>query len=288
MTVHRLPVPRGTGAALPGVRTHTATVPDRAAGVPTPVRISYGDDESQLGELHLPAGTDPVPVVVVVHGGYWRAVYGFDLGTPLAADLANHGVAAWNVEYRRVGGGGGWPATFTDVAAAVDALAGPVQVAAGGRLDLADVRAVGHSAGGHLAVWAAGRPLLPAGAPGADPVVRLTRVVSQAGVLDLVTASAEGLSDGACDELLDGPAGARPERYALAAPLARLPIGLAVTCVHGDADVDVPISQSEGYVSAAAAAGDPATLLRLPGVDHLALIDPSTGAWAACREALLS
>lgn len=287
MTVRRRPVPLGAGAPLPAVRTHTATTPDRAEGVPTPLRISYGGDGSQLGELHLPAGTDPVPVVVVVHGGYWRAVYGFDLGTPLAADLANHGVAAWNVEYRRVGGGGGWPATFTDVAAAVDALAGPVQEAAGGRLDLADVRAVGHSAGGHLAVWAAGRPLLPAGAPGADPVVRLTRVVSQAGVLDLVTASAEGLSDGASDELLDGSAGARPERYALAAPLARLPIGLAVTCVHGDADVDVPISQSETYVSAATAAGDPATLLRLPGVDHLALIDPSARAWAACREALL-
>ena len=287
MTVRRRPVPLGAGAPLPAVRTHTATTADRAEGVPTPLRISYGGDESQLGELHLPAGTDPVPVVVVVHGGYWRAVYGFDLGTPLAADLANHGVAAWNVEYRRVGGGGGWPATFTDVAAAVDALAGPVQEAAGGRLDLADVRAVGHSAGGHLAVWAAGRPLLPAGAPGAGPVVELTRVVSQAGVLDLVTASAEGLSDGASDELLDGSAGARPERYALAAPLARLPIGLAVTCVHGDADVDVPISQSEVYVSAATAAGDPATLLRLPGVDHLALIDPSARAWAACREALL-
>lgn len=288
MTVRRPPVPLGAGAALPAVRSPTAATPDRAEGVPTPLRISYGGNESQLGELHLPAGTDPVSVVVVVHGGYWRAVHGFDLGTPLAADLANHGVAAWNVEYRRVGDGGGWPATFTDVAAAVDALAGPVQAAAGGRLDLTDVRAVGHSAGGHLAVWAAGRPLLPTGAPGADPVVRLTRVVSQAGVLDLVTASVQGLSDGASDELLDGPAGAQPERYALAAPLARLPIGLAVTCVHGDADVDVPISQSEAYVSAATAAGDPATLRRLPGVDHFALIDPSTGAWAVCREALLS
>lgn len=288
MTVLRRSVPPVASGAVPiADDTPVAATPDRAAGVPRPLRISYGGDESQLGELHLPAGTDLAPVVVVVHGGYWRAVYGFELGTPLAADLANHGVAAWNVEYRRVGDGGGWPATFTDVAAAVDALAGPVQEAAGGRLDLADVRAVGHSAGGHLAVWAAGRPRLPAGAPGAGPVVELTRVVSQAGVLDLVTASAEGLSDGASDELLDGSAGAQPERYALAAPLARLPIGIPVTCVHGDADVDVPISQSEAYVSAATAAGDPATLVRLPGVDHLALIDPCTGAWAACREALL-
>ncbi|UZJ26630.1 S9 family peptidase [Rhodococcus antarcticus] len=251
------------------------------------MKITYGADPSQLGELHLPAGTGPVPVVVVVHGGYWRAAYGYDLGTPLAADLANRGVAAWNIEYRRVGDGGGWPATFLDVAAAVDALAGAVQDAAGGRLDLNDVRAVGHSAGGHLAVWAAGRPSLPAGAPGAGPAVRLTRVVSQAGVLDLVGASELGLGGGASDELLGGPSAAQPERYALASPLARLPIGRPVTCVHGDADVTVPISQSETYVAAATATGDPAVLVTLPGVDHFALIDVSTTAWAACRDALL-
>ena len=289
MTVRRRSVLLGTaGAVLLAACTSTAATPDRAEGVPEPVRITYGNDPSQLGELHLPAGAGPVPVVVVVHGGYWRAAYGYDLGTPLAVDLANHGVAAWNIEYRRVGDGGGWPATFTDVAAAVDALAGSVQQAAGGRLDLTDVRAVGHSAGGHLAVWAAGRPRLPAGAPGADPAVRLTRVVSQAGVLDLVGASAQGLGGGASDELLDGPPGARPERYALGSPLARLPIGLPVTCVHGDADVTVPISQSETYVGAATAAGDPATLVRLRGVDHFALIDPSTAAWAACRAAVLA
>jgi acetyl esterase/lipase len=267
--------------------TPSALEPPRAEGVPEPVKITYGADPSQLGELHLPAGTGPVPVVVVVHGGYWRAAYGYDLGTPLAADLANRGVAAWNIEYRRVGDGGGWPATFLDVAAAVDALAGAVQDAAGGRLDLTDVRAVGHSAGGHLAVWAAGRPSLPAGAPGAGPAVRLTRVVSQAGVLDLVGASELGLGGGASDELLGGPSAAQPERYALASPLARLPIGRPVTCVHGDADVTVPISQSETYVAAATATGDPAVLVTLPGVDHFALIDVSTTAWAACRDALL-
>jgi acetyl esterase/lipase len=274
--------------ATPSTATPAAQEPPRAEGVPAPVKITYGDDPSQLGELHLPAGTGPVPVVVVVHGGYWRAAYGYDLGTPLAADLADRGVAAWNIEYRRVGDGGGWPATFTDVAAAVDALAGSVQQATGGRLDLTDVRAVGHSAGGHLAVWAAGRPELPAWAPGAGPAVRFTRVVSQAGVLDLVGASQQGLGGGASDELLDGPSAARPERYALASPLARLPIGVPVTCVHGDADVTVPISQSRTYVAAATAAGDPAVLVTLSGVDHFALIDPSTTAWAACRDALLA
>lgn len=282
----------GAGAALLAACTPVADVPARAEGVPDLVRIPYGDDESQVGELHLPAGldaaTDPVPVVVVVHGGYWRAQFGLDLGTPLAADLANRGVAAWNVEYRRVGDGGGWPATFDDVATAVDALAGVVQERAGGRLDLARVRAVGHSAGGHLAVWAAARGLLPAGAPGADPAVRLRGVVSQAGVLDLVGGYGEGLGGGAVSELLAVSPEQDPRRYALSSPLALLPLGVPVTCVHGDADVTVPPSQSETYVAAATGAGDRATLVRLPGADHFALIDPTSPAWATCRDVLLA
>lgn len=252
------------------------------------VRITYGDEQSQLGELYLPDGTHQVPVVVVVHGGFWRSRYGYGLGAPLAADLAAHGVAAWNIEYRRVGNGGGWPETFLDVAAAVDALVSVVQDRAGGRLDLDDVRGLGHSAGGHLAVWAAGRHRLPVGAPGADPRVRLSRVVSQAGVLDLVGASAHRLGDGACEALLDGSAEHQPRRYAVASPLALLPLGVPVTCVHGDADVNVPLSQSETYTAAATAAGDPARLHRLAGVDHFALIDPATPAWATCRDAVLA
>src|SRR6476620_1780926 len=119
----------------------------------------------------MPAGS-PRGVVVVVHGGFWRHAYDLSLGRPLAADLAATGLAAWNIEYRRVGGGGGWPTTFDDVAAAVDALAGPVQEAAGG----------------HLVAWLAARPGLPPGAPGGHPQVRLRGAVSQAGVLDLVDA----------------------------------------------------------------------------------------------------
>ncbi|MEO6880960.1 MAG: prolyl oligopeptidase family serine peptidase [Mycobacteriaceae bacterium] len=252
------------------------------------MRITYGGERSQLGELYLPDGTHRVPVVVVVHGGFWRRRYGNELGAPLAADLAARGVAAWNIEYRRVGNGGGWPETFLDVAAAVDALASVVQDRAGGRLDLDDVRGLGHSAGGQLAVWAAGRPLLPCGTPGADPVVRLSRVVSQAGVLDLVGASDQQLGDGACEALLGGPAEHQPQRYAAASPLALLPLGVPVVCVHGDADANVPISQSETYTAAATASGDPARLHRLAGVDHFALIDPTTPAWVTCRDAVLS
>ncbi len=252
------------------------------------VRIDYGAGRDQLGELTLPAGGEPVPVVVVVHGGFWRAQRGLELGRPLAADLAARGVAAWNVEYGRTGpdGTGGWPTTLTDVAAAVDALAGPVAAAAPGRLDLDRVSAVGHSAGGHLVAWAASRHLLPAGAPGADPAVRLSRVVCQAGVLDLVAADHEGLGDGATAALLGGASAEVPERYSLASPLALLPTGVPVTCVHGDADENVPLSQSRAYVAAAVAAGDDATLDVVPGADHFTLIDPASDAWARARSAL--
>src|ERR1700677_1310495 len=118
----------------------------------------YGAEPEQFGELWLPAAP-ATGTVVVVHGGFWRARYDLSLGRPLAADLAARGYAAWNLEYRRSGGGGGWPTTFEDVAAGIDLLAAlPVETSR--------VVAVGHSAGGHLGVWAAGRAGLPAGAPG--------------------------------------------------------------------------------------------------------------------------
>jgi acetyl esterase/lipase len=247
-------------------------------GVPT--SIPYAGGAHRFGELTLPAGVVR-GVVVVVHGGFWRHAYDLSLGRPLAADLAASGLAAWNVEYRRVGGGGGWPATFDDVAGATDALAGPVQDAADGRLPLDRVVALGHSAGGHLAAWLAARPGLPPGAPGASPVVRLRGAVSQAGVLDLVDAAERGVGRGAVVDLLGGPPSAVPDRYALASPIARIPIGVPVVAVHGTADANVPLRQTERF---AAASGDRAVVLS--GVDHFAVIDPTTSAWAACRTAV--
>lgn len=253
-----------------------------------PKRIAYGSHGSQWGELYLPRGAGALPVVAIVHGGFWRERYTADLGTPLALDLvANHPVAAWNIEYRRVGGGGGFPATLEDVAAAIDALAGPAQEAAGGRLDLARVVAVGHSAGGHLVGWLAARHRLPAGAPGAKPRVRLRGAVPQAGVLDLADGAAQGLGAGAVDAFLGAKAESVPQRIAVASPIALLPASVMVICVHGEADDTVPIRQSERYVSAARAAGDPARLVRLPGAGHFEVIDPADAAWRACKQAAL-
>lgn len=268
-----------------------ASLPARAmAALPPPPakRIAYGAHESQWGELYLPRGQGKIPVAVIVHGGFWRQRYGADLGTKLAMDLVtDHAVAAWNIEYRRVGGGGGYPATLEDVAAAVDALAGPIQETAGGRLDLARVAAVGHSAGGHLVGWLAARHRLPATAPGANPRVRLKGAVPQAGVLDLADGSAQGLGAGAVDAFIGGKPAAVAERYAIASPIALLPAGVPVICVHGAADDTVPIRQSERYVAAARAAGDPARLVRLPGTGHFEVIDPADPAWRACKDAVL-
>jgi acetyl esterase/lipase len=248
--------------------------------------IAYGSDPSQRGDLHLPDRDGPLPVVIVVHGGFWRSKYGYALGTPLAEDLIGHGVAAWNIEYRRVGGGGGWPETLLDVAAAVDALADPgvLEVA---DLDLGRVSVLGHSAGGQLACWIAARTKLPVGAPGADPAVMVGGAVSQAGVVDLVDGAALDLGDAAVAGFLGGVPADVPSRYATASPYELLPLGVPVTLVHGLDDVVVPVRQSDRYAAAATALGDDVQLIRLPGVDHMGVIDTTSAAWAHCRDAAL-
>lgn len=235
------------------------------------MRFTYGPHPSQYAELTLPAGAAPAPVVVVIHGGYWRSSYGAELGRPLAADLVGRGFAALNVEYRRVGDGGGWPQTGQDVAAALDALA---ERPAG--LDLGRVVALGHSAGGQLAGWLAARR---------GGTVSLAGAVLQAGVLDLVRGSADGLGGGAVDAYLGGSPAHTPEAYAAASPVDLLPLGVPTVCVHGTADTLVPIDQSEGFVAAASKAGDTTTLHTFDG-DHFDPITVGTPAWDLCVSGL--
>ncbi|MFJ6002127.1 alpha/beta hydrolase [Arthrobacter sp. NPDC092385] len=245
----------------------------------TPQRYRYGGDPSQFADLYLPSGDSAARgAVVIIHGGYWRSTYGAELGEPLAQDLAARGWACWNLEYRRAGDGGGWPATFDDVAAGIDHLGAAAQEHG---LDLRSTTALGHSAGGHLAVWAAGRAKLPPGTPGAGiPAVPLTAVVSQAGVLNLREARELGLSDGAVENLLGVPEAEDPERYRLADPMSSIPLEVPVHAVHGTTDTTVPLSQSESYVEAATAAGATAELVLVPG-DHFAVITPGSEAWEA-------
>jgi pimeloyl-ACP methyl ester carboxylesterase len=196
--------------------------------------------------------------------------------TPLAIDLAARGIAAWNVEYRRVGQeGGAWPGTLEDVAAAADLLAGIDDV------DTTRIATCGHSAGGHLALWLAGRHRIQPGMPGAGPLVRPVAAVAQAGVCDLEQAWRDGLGRGAVEGLLGSFADV-PERYAAASPVALGPLGVPQLLVHGDADAVVPVAQSREY-----AARDPdAELVELRGVGHFEVIEPASTAWVAVLDRL--
>ncbi len=245
----------------------------------------YGPDRSQRADLHLPAGSGPHPVMVLIHGGSWTARYGRIVMRGLVADLVRRGWAAWNIEYRRLGNGGGWPATFADVAAAIDYL--PRLQAP---LDLERVSLVGHSAGGHLALWAAGRERLPAGAPGSledASHVRLERVIAQAGVCDLAGAYRRW-HGGAAGALMGGSPEERPERYAAGDPMCLLPLRTPALLVHGTLDQTVSVELSRSYERAARAAGADVELVEIPGVAgrHRAHIDPRGQAWAAVSSRL--
>lgn len=167
----------------------------------------------------------------------------------LCRDLAARGWTAWNLEYRRLGEGGGWPATFEDVEAGIRAIGGPAV-------------AIGHSAGGHLALWAAARGLV-------------TRAAAQAGVADLAEAARLGLSGGVVSELVP------PDRYPDASPAEMLPLGVPHLLVHGEEDDVVPVSMSRAYYARAFAAGDEVGLVTLPGVGHYEHLDPASEAWRA-------
>jgi acetyl esterase/lipase len=256
-----------------------------------PIRLAYGPEQLQFGDLYVPNRPGSHPVVILIHGGYWRARYGLDLMNDLAEDLARRGYAAWNIEYRRVGNpGGGWPGTFLDVALATDYLR---KLASTYKLDLTKVVPIGHSAGGHLAFWLAARPRIPffvqnsplAGSqlPGENEEtttpLALAGTISLAGVVDLEMAWRLHLSNDAVVELLGGTIDSVPERYTVASPAAMLPLGVPQVLIHGTSDDSVPLQVSQVYANAARSVNDPITYLELDGVDHFDVIDPHSQAW---------
>ncbi|MGW7262698.1 alpha/beta hydrolase family protein [Streptomyces sp. NPDC054842] len=268
--------------------SHPAVDPDSTA--------AYGGHPDQVIDFYAPRGpgaTVPAPVVVVLHGGAWRTAFDRRHVTPLAGFLARRGFAVANVEYRRgsaipAQGGTGpvagrWPDTFDDVAAALDALPGLVRQA----LPQADPRRVvvtGHSAGGHLALWASARHLLPADAPWyLDRPAPLRGVVALAPIADFGVAEKLDVCSGATSQLLGG-AGKFAERRAYADPALLLPTGIATTLVQGRADLVVPQAVAEAYADAAAKAGEVVGLTLLDGVGHFPLIDPAADACAVVAE----
>jgi acetyl esterase/lipase len=247
--------------------------------------VSYGQSRSQRADLYLPSGLGPHPVIVLIHGGSWTARYGRIVMRGLAGDLVRRGWAVWNIEYRRVGGGGGWPATFADVASAIDRLP-----ELGAPLDLDSVTVIGHSAGGHLALWAAGRERLVHGAPGyidGEPRVRLKCVIAQAGVCDLAGAYRRW-HGGAAQALMGGPPEDFPERYAAGDPMQLLPLSIPALLIHGTLDETVSVELARSYQRAALAAGGVVELIEIPGEAgrHRAHIDPRGQAWAAVTSRL--
>ncbi|WP_424806967.1 alpha/beta hydrolase family protein [Rhodococcus sp. 27YEA15] len=250
------------------------------------MRIAYGDSPDNYGILHLPDGPGPHPVVVMIHGGGWQQDHDLTYFEPLARSLADEGVAVWNIEYRRVGGAGGWPTTPADANDATEALSTVVRDAAPGYLDLDRVHLAGHSAGGHLAAWVSGRHRLPPESPGQQPRIRARSATIMAGVFDLPLAATAG-NDKFVRNLLGGFPREFPDRYRIASPIDNLPIGLPVTAIHGDADRTVDPVQSRNYVNAAKAAGDSAQLRILDGVGHGDFGRVDSPAWATAKQVIL-
>lgn len=258
---------------------------DQLPKPPADRRIAYGEDSLEFGELRLPKGRGPFPVAIVIHGGCWRAEYDYRHATPLAAALTAHGIATWTIEYRRIGDpGGGWPGTFEDVARAADHLR---DLAPAHHLDLSRVVAIGHSAGGQLALWAAARRTLPVGAPGASPeALPLRGVIGLAAVGDLRD-YAHGASwcMKSAPLLMGGTADSLPERYAVADPTELLPLGVPVRLIHGTLDRIVPIEQGRTFVERAKAKGDDVRLVELPDAAHFDAVAPQGKAFDAILQA---
>ena len=254
-------------------------------------RVAYGDDSSPYGELRVPPGPGPHPGVVLIHGGCFKAAYATarDLA-PMGDALKDQGIATWNIEYRRVGQpGGAWPGTYLDVGRAVDHLR---VLAREHALDLNRVVLVGHSAGGHLAMWATARARLPVGSAlhVADPLP-VRGVMNLAGPLDL-TANIAGYQalcrDTVITALLGGTPAAVPERYAHASAITLLPLGVPEVLVWGEYEDFVPRPLAEAYVQAARQAGDSVRLVVIPGVGHFEIASPRASTWPRVASAIRS
>ena len=262
--------------------------------------LRYGPGPDQVADLRLPprlgldaAGRAPV-LILLLHGGFWRAAFDRTHLGSLAAALAAESFAVCTPEFRRTGQpGGGWPGTFDDVALAVDRLPGLVRAVLPAGSEVGEVILAGHSAGGHLALWSAGRHRLdpdspwhvsPGGASGVGGVssagvTGVAGVVALAPVSDLAACYEAGLDDDAAGDLLGGGPAEQPARYAVADPARLIPLGVPVRIVHGTADDRVPFAMSESFAARDGVAGDSVQLDVLAGGGHFGVIDPLSAAW---------
>lgn len=253
--------------------------------VPADHRFHYGPDPAQFGDLYLPQQPGPHPAVILLHGGCWQAQHSLTMVGQLAAALRQAGLAVWNLEYRRLGNGGGWPTTFLDVAMGADFLR---TLAPQFALDLSCLVAVGHSAGGHLALWLAARHRLPDASPlHVAEGVPIHGVISLAGISDLIAGVQWNICRGACHQVVGGLPEDVPQRYQHASPHALLPFGVPQWHLVGTRDDLVPAPYVQRYVELAAR-HDQLHLDLIPDAGHFEVIFPFTAAWPAVRHAVLA
>ncbi|HEU5140638.1 MAG TPA: alpha/beta hydrolase [Bacillales bacterium] len=256
-------------------------------------RLYYGENENQFGDLRLPGCEGPYPVAIVIHGGFWRAKFGLDIMDRFCEALTNGGLATWNIEYRRVGQeGGGWPGTFKDAAKAADFL---YKIGPANTLDLDRVVSIGHSAGGHLALWLGGRHRLSElSSLRSGKSFPLKGAVSLAGVNDLalmqevhhIPEVRYGEHNNPVRDLLGSPDECL-DRYDQASPIRLLPLGIPQVLIHGSLDIHVPVGLSHHYHNEAVRAGENVKLVELPVAEHFKLIDPESETWPIILEETL-
>jgi acetyl esterase/lipase len=255
-------------------------------------RIPYGTGPCQFGDLWLPQPRGPglLPLVVFFHGGWWKSEYDLGYAGHVCAALKKEGIATWSVEYRRVGEtGGGWPATFQDVAAGFDFAA---TLAKSYPLDLSRVITMGHSAGGHLAFWAAGRHHIQAVSEiyQPRPKVALLGTISLAGAVDLrLTIDLSGYLTYAHDKhevyaLMGGHPQDVPDRYKAGNPGDLLPFHVPQLLIQGTADDQIPFELPARWAEMSQRLGDTATFDMIPSADHFDVVDPESGAWGTVRD----
>lgn len=271
------------GSAGGGAVAAPMTLQDYLAlkGPQPDAHIAYGAAPSQFVELFKPAGKGPFPVLVLIHGGCWTVHFGgIEQMRNMAGDLVRRGIAVWNVEYRRVDeDGGGYPGMYQDVATAVDRLK---TEAAAHNLDVTRVAVMGHSAGGHLAQWAASRHRLPQSSPAwrADPLP-LPHVISLGGLADL--RNEEQLIKTSCDRTMSQLTGAasagRPDVFADTSPAEMLPSGVHTTLITGELDTVSPVRAAQDYARRAQAKGDAAEVVVLPNASHYDEVAATSPAW---------